>query len=137
MGCVLSNGKGSANEIDQNIGLANAIHERRLAGLYVDPDREDWAHPRDYITPDEAGNILTIAEARLGMEESVEIDFSLDPVVADNARWFSDPSDDPEKRRLIFGGPSVLVDQAPTGSRDKERPPRADDLAEESRRRRG
>lgn len=89
-------------EIKQLQGLAHSIHTRRLDTLYVKPT--DQKAPKTKLTQDEANQILSLAEARLGMEKEKTILQPDDPSInKEEIRWFLTANSDPEKFKLIFG----------------------------------
>jgi AbiV family abortive infection protein len=89
-------------QIEQHRGLATHIHDKRLFSLYSDADVP--LLPSEKITGQEADSLVGMARVRLGMENAQE-PTSLQ--VTDELRWFLQASDDPEKRRHIFGTKSL------------------------------
>jgi AbiV family abortive infection protein len=89
-------------QIEQHRGLATHIHDKRLFSLYSDPDVP--LLPSEKITGQEADSLVGMARVRLGLENAQE-PTSLQ--VTDELRWFLQASDDPEKRRHIFGTKSL------------------------------
>jgi AbiV family abortive infection protein len=89
-------------EIEQLQGLASSIHFRRLDTLYVKPT--DQNHPKTKLAQKEADQILSLAEARLGMEETKTMLKPDDPSInKEELQWFLTANSDPEKFKLIFG----------------------------------
>lgn len=89
-------------EIEQLQGLATSIHTRRLETLYVKPT--DLKAPKSRLTQLEANQILSLAEARLGMEKAKTILHPDDPTINKvELQWFLTANSDPEKFKLIFG----------------------------------
>ena len=92
-------------EIDLLRGLATTIHANRLRGLYVSADAVEFVTPRDAVGDDLLVPLLSLVEARIGLElplASVEYD-SHDLALLN---WFSAATDDPEKRHFIFSSES-------------------------------
>lgn len=85
-------------------GMARMIHERRLRSLYVDP--ETFLLTEDKVTHEEAGKLLNLAESRLGLELSKGT-YTIDEETADISWWFIDATEDPAKRRYMFGNESM------------------------------
>lgn len=90
-------------QIEEFQGLAQAIHDTRKSGIYVDPE---GVPPRDAVTAEEAEHLLGLAEARLGMARNVKW-APLDRERAGDMRWFMDATADPEARTQIMGGASM------------------------------
>lgn len=89
-------------EIEQLQGLASSIHIRRLDTLYVKPT--DQKPPKTRLTQKEADQILSLAEARLGMEKAKTMLNPNDPSInKEEIKWFLTANSDPEKFKLIFG----------------------------------
>ena len=89
-------------EIDQLKGLATSIHLRRLDTLYIKPT--DQQHPKSKLPQEEADRLLSMAEARLGMEKGKTMLKPNDPSInKEELQWFLTANSDPEKYRLIFG----------------------------------
>jgi len=93
----------SAEQIDSFRGLARDIHETRKSGLYVDPD---GVLPRDAVDPDQVETLISMAEARLGMETSTSW-APADSEQADDVRWFLEATSDRQTREFLFGGGSL------------------------------
>lgn len=87
-------------------GLANTIHEIRLAGLYVDWRGGSLSIPRAAVSPERAHNLIEILEARLGLERTGEL---REPSAEDRvlASWFAAAARDNEQAQLIFGRKSM------------------------------
>lgn len=93
----------TGQQIEEFQGLAQAIHDTRKSGIYVDPE---GVPPRDAIKAEEAQQLLGLAEARLGMARN-EKWAPLDPERAGDMRWFMDATADPEARAQIMSGASM------------------------------
>jgi hypothetical protein len=64
--------------------------------------------PRQKVSPKVANTIVSLVEARLGMERAKgDIDVNDPSINVEELDWFLKASGDPEKRRLIFGGKSL------------------------------
>jgi AbiV family abortive infection protein len=87
-------------QIEQYKGLASIIHRKRLAALYVDPEKIK----RFKINKSEVDQILSLANARLKMEQNKDFVDPDDPNInKEEMSWFLNATEDEEKRRLIFG----------------------------------
>ncbi|MCD6093599.1 MAG: AbiV family abortive infection protein [Candidatus Omnitrophica bacterium] len=95
----------SKEQIDSFIDLSNKIHFIRLSGLYVDPF-QDVDEPNKLVSPKETKNLISIAEARIKMEEYSDIK-EPDQQTKDDFIWFASSAEDPEKKKLIFGKKSI------------------------------
>ena len=88
-------------------GIAQQIHENRLLGLYVDNAEDGLGIPSETITPEQAENLIKLAEARLGMIEAEKVRDEIPQDEIDQQAWFLTAADDPEKRRQIFSKGSL------------------------------
>lgn len=97
-------------ELDSYKGLAQTVHWTRLNSLYANTHSIKLA--KENVSQAEADQLLSLAEARLGMEKHSEFDFDKEDPDKEELKWFLDATKDPEKRDLIFGGKShkKLVD---------------------------
>jgi len=87
-------------QIEQYKGLASIIHRKRLFSLYVDPEEPK----RFSISKKEVNQILSLAHARLKMEQNKDFLDPNDPSInKEEIGWFLNTTDDEEKRRLVFG----------------------------------
>jgi len=91
-------------ELDSYKGLAQTVHWTRLNSLYTNTYSVKPA--KESVTQDEADQLLSLAEARLGMEQHREFEFDKDDPDKEELKWFLDATQDPEKRDLVFGGAS-------------------------------
>ena len=99
-------GNVSMEEFEKLRGMARGMHDDRLAAMYVSSDRPEDGEVLQNISEERARTIIGLAEARLGMEASRDwqaIDLSAGSVM----RWFLDATNEPEKRNLILGQPSL------------------------------
>lgn len=89
-------------EIEQLQGLATSIHSKRLDTLYVKPT--DVSQPKLKLTQQEADQLTSLAEARLGMEKNKTMLKPNDPTInKEELSWFLASTADAEKYKLIFG----------------------------------
>jgi len=95
----------SKEQIESFIDLSNKIHFIRLSGLYVDPF-QDTDEPSKLVSPEETKNLISIADARIKMEECSGIK-EPDQQTKDDFIWFETSTEDPEKKKLIFGNKSI------------------------------
>lgn len=95
----------SKQQIESFIDFANRIHFIRLSGLYVDPF-QDADEPSRLVSPEETKNLISIAEARIKMEEYSDIK-EPDQQTKDDFIWFETSAEVPEKKKLIFGKKSM------------------------------
>src|ERR1700757_4344665 len=76
-----------------------------FVAFYVDPDPENFVAPIDAVTDDVLDPLMTIVEARLALNPSLEgVEYTQEDI--DLLNWFSNVTDDPERRRFIFSGQS-------------------------------
>ncbi len=86
-------------EIEQVRGTATIIHENRLKGLYVDPAAP--VAPADAVTDDLLDPLMGLVEAKLAINPSLEgVEYTQESV--DLLNWFSNVTNDPERRKFIF-----------------------------------
>ena len=91
-------------QIEEIRGLATAIHETRLAGLYY--GGPDTTPPRDAIDAAEATTVLKLARSRLELERAHDW-VQPDSDQAADLAWFIEATADPETRRMIVGNASM------------------------------
>jgi AbiV family abortive infection protein len=94
-------------QIDEQKGLAKAIHIKRLSTLYVDVLKP--TSPGKIIANSELENIISLAEARYGMAKYAGIsreDSELTEHEKTVINWFMAASNDKDERKYIFGGAS-------------------------------
>jgi AbiV family abortive infection protein len=89
-------------QINQHQGFAQRIHDKRIFSLYADPELN--LMPADKMTREDAERLIALAEARLGLERAHQTS-SIEN--AEELKWFLSASNDPEKRRQIFGSNSL------------------------------
>ena len=92
-------------QIEESRGLATSLHERRLFYLYTDPNNP--TNPGDRIEMGEAENLVKLVRARLDLEKATHIADKFEQEDIDNLKWFFKATEDPDKRKVIFGGPSI------------------------------
>jgi AbiV family abortive infection protein len=85
---------------------AVAAHSLRLKGLYVDASDEQAPPPRAAITPENAKTTIHFAKATLHLAQHRRFE-PLSDEEEENVLWFFEAVEDPEKRKLILGGPSL------------------------------
>jgi AbiV family abortive infection protein len=102
---AFARGQISREELESLQLMASRIHQTRLDAMYVAIPSNGEESLIAAIPNDEAHWIHGLAEARLGMEGTVDWE-ALDFSPGSDAHWFIQASDDPEKRKLIFGQPS-------------------------------
>ncbi|MDD5208944.1 MAG: AbiV family abortive infection protein [Elusimicrobiales bacterium] len=95
----------SKEEILSYIELSKRIHLKRLDGLYVNPLDSEHS-PEHAVTPEETTELINLTEARLKLAEMTTVTEPT-PKVRDNLKWFSDATQDPRKKPLIFGAKSI------------------------------
>ena len=93
--------------LDEMKGLAQHIHETRLAGLYVDQGEDGLSIPSDAIKAEEASRLIGLAEARLAYAETAKLRDEISQEEADQQAWFLAATDDPEKRKQVLSGGSL------------------------------
>jgi len=87
-------------------GLATWIHDRRLSGLYVDWDGVDLLIPRAAISPEHARTVTELAEARISLERSSDLNEPT-PEEREVATWFLSVAGNREHAGLLFGRKSI------------------------------
>jgi len=100
-------GQITKERLDEMNGLAQHIHEKRLAGLYVGQDGDGLAIPSEAVNPEEARQLIGLAESRLALAESSKLRDEIPQEEADDQAWFLKATDDPEKRKQIMSGSSL------------------------------
>ena len=91
--------------IDESRGLAANLHERRLHYLYTDP--ENPLPPADRTGRGEAENLIKLVRARLELEKLSKPQHIFEEEGLDNLKWFLAATEDPDKRKFIFGSGSM------------------------------
>lgn len=94
-------------QIQSYIGLAQAIHEKRISGLYIDAFGKDIVLPKDQILKAEAENLINLTESRIQMLLTPSTYGELDDERKILTSWFIKANDDEQKRKLIMGGKSM------------------------------
>ena len=89
-------------QIDEQRGLAKAIHAKRLSSLYV--DALNPTSPGKIITKAELDNIIALAEARYAGTTREENELTDQEKTVIN--WFMSASNDINERKYIFSGAS-------------------------------
>lgn len=87
--------------------FAKHLHERRLAGLYVDYDVDGLTVPSEAVLSEDATRIIDLAAARLGMAESEKLRESIPRDEQDRQSWFLAICEDPEKKKAVFSRQSL------------------------------
>ena len=93
--------------LDEMKGLAQHIHEKRIAGLYVGQDEDGLSIPSEAISPKETEQLIGLAEARLAVAETAKLHDEIPQEEADQQAWFLSATDDLEKRKQILSGASL------------------------------
>lgn len=91
-------------QIEQNRGLANTLHDKRLLYLYTNPNNP--TSPSSRVTRDETEKLIKLTRARLELEKLTELATFEDEDIK-NLTWFFKATDDPDKRKYIFGSVSI------------------------------
>jgi AbiV family abortive infection protein len=81
----------------QHEGMAQMLYGKKLRYLYADVDIAELEKP----TPEEVETLLSMTEALLGRESSIELKEPT-PEEREMLRWFLSAQDQPELRRHIF-----------------------------------
>jgi len=87
--------------------IAKTIHEARLAGLYVDAEGDTIGVPREAIAPEEAENLVRLAEARLGMASTQTFRDTIPAEDLELISWFQSITENPDWRKFIFSKTSI------------------------------
>jgi len=88
-------------EIEELRGTATIIHNNRLRGLYVEASAEHFIAPKDAVTDDTLAPLMSLVEAKLALQPSLEgVAYKQEDL--DLLGWFSNVTDDAEKRKFIF-----------------------------------
>jgi len=98
----LARGKVEKEEFETLRGMAKHLHEERLDAMYVSIKQDDSEPALRQVSEERAKTILSLAEARLGMEVAGAWQ-PVDVNAREETKWFLDATADPEKRKLIFG----------------------------------
>lgn len=95
-------------QIDSNIGLAQRLHDRRVAGLYVDAGEQSLSIPMNLISAEETESLLRFVEACIEIGRSKRGGGPADDADTTARReWFFEVTEDPERRRLVMGSKSM------------------------------
>jgi AbiV family abortive infection protein len=90
-----------AKEIERVRGTANFIHENRPRGLYVDTTAEHFIEPKEAVTDETLEPLMSLVEAKLMLNPSLQgVEYTQQDL--DLLNWFSNITDDPERRKFIF-----------------------------------
>jgi AbiV family abortive infection protein len=82
-------------------GTATVIHENRLAAIYVEPNPERFVAPKDLVTDEMLAPLMNFVAIKLKLNPSIEgVEYEQEHL--DLINWFSNATDDPEKRKFIF-----------------------------------
>lgn len=105
-GPTFTHGRLSTDQMRDIQGFANAVHERRLAALYVDWRGGVLSIPSAAVSTEHAQVLIELAEARLGLEKAEEL---REPTVEgrEMAKWFMQVAKQEEYAPLIFGRRSI------------------------------
>src|SRR3989339_1562937 len=87
-------------EIEHYKYLSSHIHQKRMEGIYVDPNEVN-SEPHEKISIDEASSLISLVEARVRMEEATKLR-QLDENIKNALCWFCDTEKDPLKIRYIY-----------------------------------
>lgn len=95
-------------QIEETIGLAKRLHERRLRGLYVDATESGVSSPMEVISTEETEHIIKFAEACIELAPNYEEGLvEIESEAIARQEWFLQATDDPARRRTIFGSTSL------------------------------
>lgn len=98
-------------KFQENVGLATTLHEKRIAGLYVDRlESGEVALPTEVnISSEETSALLEFVRAVLELAKADAIDEGRaeQAEAQERIRWFFNITDDPEARRYVFGRTSM------------------------------
>jgi|GEM_PF-821787 len=96
------------DQIDSSIGLAQRLHDRRVASLYVDAGEEGLSIPMEVISQEETESLLRFVEAGTEIGRVNRGDAPADDSEAVARReWFFEVTEDPEQRALVLGSKSM------------------------------
>ena len=84
--------------------FARETHEISLESLYTNPQVP--LLPQDRVEEEAADGLVELAESRINLEKTVDISDTPDEARLEDFHWFHTASNDPEKRRFIFGNTS-------------------------------
>lgn len=85
---------------------AQDIHEKRLAGLYVNHNAEIAGLPKDAVKPDETERLIGFVKATLDLEHAKKRR-ELTPEEKDVQEWFIKIATDTTNRGFVFGSESM------------------------------
>jgi AbiV family abortive infection protein len=92
-------------QIDWHQNLAKMLHEQRQRGLYAEPDK-DFIAPIDYVSPDDARDLIDMARMRLDMHRARE-PADLSEEESEHLAWFQKARYDDETREFLVSGASM------------------------------
>ena len=95
----------TAEKFELHRGLAKGIHQTRLETLYT--DSYNPLLPENRIEEEDADRMVRVSELRIEMEKGVDLEDMPEESKREDLLWFLSTSDDPERRSLIFGSPSL------------------------------
>jgi AbiV family abortive infection protein len=101
-GANFISGPFTKEHFEQMQEFARQLHERRLAGLYVDYENDSIGIPADAVGEKQASSLIGLAAARLGMAEAERLRTDIPQEELERQAWFLAACDDPEKQRVIF-----------------------------------
>jgi AbiV family abortive infection protein len=104
-GGMFRDNKFTKQAIEENRDLATTLHKRRLYYLYTDPNNP--TDPDDRIEAGEAERLVKLVKARLEYEKTIKIVQKFEDADVENLKWFFKATEDPDKRKFIFGSASI------------------------------
>jgi AbiV family abortive infection protein len=93
-------------QIDWHQNLAKKLHEKRLRGLYVEPDDHDFIAPADHVSPKDARDLIDLAKTRLEMQRDNK-PADLSDEEKEHLAWFRAARYDQQKKDVILSGRSM------------------------------
>ena len=95
------------DQIESNIGLAQRLHDRRVAGLYVDANDAGLSIPMDVISAEKQIHCSASPKPASRSGGSSAGTGHSRPATAERREWFFEVTEDPERRALVFGSASM------------------------------
>jgi len=93
-------------QIEWHQNLAKKLHEKRLRGLYIEPDEKGFIAPADHVSPKDARSLIDLAKARLEMQREHK-PRELTDEEREHLAWFRAARYDQQKKDVIMSGGSM------------------------------
>lgn len=104
---MFEDGRITKERLESAEALSRNIHLDRLAGLYVSAGEDGLHLPREAITPEQAQNLVDLAEARVNMAAAMKRRENIPQDEIDQQAWFLAITENPDQRKLVLSGASM------------------------------